>query len=137
MDEYRKPLPRPSALSQPWWDAAKAGRLLVQTCGACGAAQHPPRPLCLACWSDDLGWSAARGEATVHSFTVAHRTSTRGFREDGPYVVAIVELDEGARMTTNIVGCALDEVRIGQRVRVVFDPVTEAVTLPKFTPAAV
>lgn len=136
MNEYRKPLPRPSALSQPWWEAAHDGRLVVQTCGVCGAAQHPPRPLCLTCWSDDLAWAPASGEATIYSFTVAHRSTTRGFREDGHYVVAIVELAEGARMTTNIIGCAPDEVRIGQRVRAVFDPVTETVTLPKFTPVA-
>jgi len=136
MAEYRKPLPRPTALSQPFWDAAKEGRLLVQTCGSCGAVQHPPRPLCRACWSDDLAWTPATGEATVYSFTIAHRTSTRGFREDGPYVVAIVETDEGARMTTNIVGCAPGDVRVGQRVRAVFEPATDAITLPKFTPAS-
>lgn len=136
MEEYRKPLPRPTELSQPWWDAAKGGRLTVQTCADCGAAQHPPRPLCLQCWGGDLHWKTASGEGSVYSFTTAHRSATRGFREETPYVVAIVELDEGPRMTTNIVGCDPADVRIGMRVRVVFDPATDAVTLPKFTPAA-
>jgi uncharacterized OB-fold protein len=136
MDEYRKPLPRPTQLSQPFWDAAKHGELVVQTCTSCGSAQHPPRPLCLQCWSDALEWKIASGQATVYSFTVAYRSTTRGFREETPYVVAIVELDEGARLTTNIVGCKPDEVSIGMRVEVTFSTATDAITLPKFAPAS-
>lgn len=136
MDEYRKPLPRPTALSQPFWDAAKQGALLVQACATCGSVQHPPRPLCLQCWSDTLEWATASGEATVYSFTIAHRSTTRGFRDDTPYVVAIVELDEGPRLTTNIVGCAPDAVGVGMRVKAIFEPATDAVTLPKFTPVS-
>lgn len=136
MDEYRKPLPRPTALSQPFWDAAQTGTLAVQTCTACGHAQHPPRPLCLSCWSADLEWKSASGAATIYSFTIAHRSATRGFRDETPYVVAIVELDEGARMTTNIVGCAPDAVHIGMRVHALFERATDEITLPKFAPAA-
>lgn len=136
MDEYRKPLPRPTELSQPFWDAAKRGELIVQSCTACGTVQHPPRPLCVQCWNNALEWKSVSGEATVYSFTVTHRSTTRGFREDTPYVVAIVELDEGARLTTNIVGCAPDQVRIGMQVKVVFSPATDTITLPKFTPVS-
>lgn len=135
--EYRKPLPRPTAISKPFWDAAHAGRLVVQSCKACANTQHPPRPLCLSCWSDALEWKSASGRASVYSFTVAHRTSTKGFREDTPYLVAIVETEEGAHMTTNIVGCDPAEVHIGMAVEVVLDRVTDTVTLPKFTPARV
>lgn len=132
--DYRKPLPRPTAISAPFWDAARQNQLLVQVCTSCGHAQHPPRPLCVACWGRALEWREASGLATVYSFTVAHRTSTKGFRDDTPYVVAIVETDEGARMTTNIVGCDPSAVHIGMRVETMFEAATEAVTLPRFTP---
>ena len=134
-EDYRKPLPRPTALSKPFWDAAHAGEFVLQHCTTCGAFQHPPRPLCLSCWSDTLDWKPASGRGQVYSFTVAHRTSTKGFRDETPYVVAIVETDEGARLTTNIVGCDPAGLRIGMAVEVVLDRVTDAVTLPKFTPA--
>lgn len=133
--EYRKPLPRPTAISAPFWEAAREGRLIVQHCSKCGDAQHPPRPLCLECWNDVLEWKSATGLATVYSYTVAYRTSTKGYRDDTPYVVAIVETDEGARMTTNITGCDPTDVEVGMRVAVVFDAVTDVVTLPRFSPA--
>lgn len=134
-EDYRKPLPRPTAISKPFWDAAHEGRLVVQTCTDCGHCQHPPRPHCLSCWSDALAWKPASGKGQIYSFTVAHRTSTKGFRDDTPYVVAIVETEEGARMTTNIVGCDPKSLAVGMPVAVVLDHVTDTVTLPKFTPA--
>jgi uncharacterized OB-fold protein len=76
----------------------------------------------------------ARGRGTVYSFTVTHQNQTPGFRDEVPYVLAIVELEEGPRLMTNIVGCAPDAVRIGMPVEVVFDDVTADVTLPKFRP---
>jgi uncharacterized OB-fold protein len=136
MSEYRKPLPRPTATSKPFWNAAKEGRLEVQACGKCGALQHPPKPICASCWSDALEWRACSGRGTVYSYTVAYRPSTRGFREDVPYVVAIVELAEGPRLTTNIIGCPPGEVRVGMAVEAIFDAVTESATLVKFRPAA-
>lgn len=135
-EDYRKPLPRPTAISKPFWDAARESRLVVQSCVACGHVQHPPRPLCLACWGDALEWREASGLATVYSFTAAHRTSTKGYRDDTPYVVAIVDTDEGARMTTNIVGCDPAAVHVGMRVEVIFDAVTDTVTLPRFSPTS-
>lgn len=134
-EDYRKPLPRPTAISKPFWDATHEGRFVVQSCADCGHAQHPPRPHCLSCWSDTLEWKPASGKGQIYSFTVARRTSTKGFRDDTPYVVAIVETDEGARMTTNIVGCDPASLQIGMAVEVVLDRVTDTVTLPKFTPA--
>ena len=134
MTEYTKPLPRPRDISRPFWDAARDGRLIVQSCTACGHAQHPPRPHCLNCWSKALEWREASGLATIYSCTTAWRSSTRGFRDETPYVVAIVETDEGARMTTNIVGCPPDQVEIGQRVRVLFERANDEISIPKFTP---
>jgi uncharacterized OB-fold protein len=134
MEEYRKPLPRVTDLTRPFWDGAKNSELLVQTCRRCGSGQYPPRPVCLQCWSDELEWKRASGGGTIYSHTTAYRTSTKGFREDTPYVVAIVELDEGPRMVTNVVGCAPDDVHVGQAVRAVFHRATDDITLVKFTP---
>jgi uncharacterized OB-fold protein len=135
MSEYRKPQPRPTATSRPFWEAAKRGVLSIQACEACQNMQFPPKPLCAACWSEAVGWRACSGRGTVYSYAIAHRTSTRGFREDTPYAVAIVELEEGPRMTSNIVGCAPADVCVGMPVEAVFDAVTEETTLVKFRPA--
>ncbi len=135
MSDYRKPLPQPSVFSRPFWDAAKRGELVFQYCTQCSHVQHPPRPLCQSCWSDALAWKADAGRGTVYTLTVVHRSTTRGFRDDTPYIVAIVELANGVRMTSNIVRCKPDEVRIGMAVEVLFDAVTADCTLPKFAPA--
>ena len=128
-----KPLPRPSLYSAPFWDAARRGELVLQSCEVCGAVQHPAGPVCRECWSDRLVWRPASGRGTVYSYTIVHRTTTPGFSGETPYAVAIVELDEGPRLTTNIVDCPLDRVRIDMPVRAVFDPVGET-TLIKFAP---
>jgi enoyl-CoA hydratase len=130
----KKPLPTPSALTKPFWDAARRGELLVQHCGSCGHFQHPPRPQCEVCWGADLEWHRCSGKGTVYSCTVAYRPTTPGFGTEVPYAVAIVELDEGPRLTTNVVGCPPGEVRIGQRVEVLFDRVSPEITLVKFHP---
>jgi enoyl-CoA hydratase len=130
----KKPLPAPSELTRPFWDAAKRGELLVQHCRSCGHFQHPPRPQCEACWSTELEWHRCSGKGTVYSCTVAHRPTTSGFSKEAPYSVAIVELDEGPRLTSNVVGCPPAEVQIGQRVQALFDPMSPEVTLVKFHP---
>jgi hypothetical protein len=93
-----------------------------------------PRAVCPSCLSSATEWVRARGRGTVYSFTVTHQSQAPGFRGELPYVLAIVELDEGPRLMTNIVGCAPDAVRIGLPVEVVFEDVTPEVTLAKFRP---
>jgi uncharacterized protein len=128
----RIPLPRPTALSKPHWDGCRAGRLLVQRCRDCGHPVWIPQPVCTACLSDALDWVESAGRGSVYSLTTVHRPPRPEF--EVPYTVAIVELDEGHHLLTNLVECAPEERRIGQRVEVVFRPMSDAITLPYFRP---
>src|SRR5207302_5366614 len=103
MSEYAKPLPKPSPTSRPFWEAARKHELKLQRCGACRKFVYYPRPRCPHCFSDQLSWETVSGLGTLYSYTIVHRASNRAFA-DGPYVLAIVELAEGPRMTTNIAG---------------------------------
>tara|TARA_R110000851_G_scaffold3033_1_gene12220 strand:+ start:80 stop:487 length:408 start_codon:yes stop_codon:yes gene_type:complete len=130
---YEKPLPVIDPESQPYWDALKQHRLLLKRCRACERFHHYPRELCPHCHSDDLEWSQAAGTGRIYTYTVARRPAGPAFKPDAPYVVALVELDEGPRLMTNIVTTDVESVRIDQRVTVQFDDVTPEVTLPRFT----
>lgn len=123
-----------SATAQPYWDAARQGVLQIQECQACSRRQFYPRELCRHCWSKDLKWLVCSGKARVHSFTVCHVAPHAAFEAQLPFVVAIVDIEEGVRMTTNIVECDPARVHIDMRVEAVFDPVTEEETLVKFRP---
>jgi len=130
------PLPRPYQDTAAYWEAAKAHRFIIQKCRDCGAHQHYPRGVCSHCLSSALDWVDASGDATVYSFSVNYRAPHPGFKDQTPFVLAIVELAEGPRMMTNIVDCDPETVTIGMPVTVAFDDVTEDVTLPKFRPKA-
>lgn len=134
MSGSSKPLPRQTIYSAPFWDAARRGELAMQSCEACGGLQHPAGPVCRECWSDRLVWRSVSGRGAIYSYTIVHRTTTGGFSGETPYAVAIVELDEGPRLTTNIVDCPLDQVRIDMPVSAVFEPNGE-IFLVKFAPA--
>jgi hypothetical protein len=133
---YRKPLPRLDEESRGYWEALARHELYVQRCRACGTKRFYPRALCPACLSSETEWLRASGRGTVYTFTVTHQNQAPGFREELPYVLALVELAEGVRLMTNIVGCPPDAVRIGMAVEVVFEDVTPEVSLPKFRPVA-
>jgi uncharacterized OB-fold protein len=128
-------LPRVDDTNRHYWTGGADGELRFLRCGACGYWLHPPGPICPACLSKELAPAAVSGAAVVHTFTVNHQPWIPGF--DPPYVIAIVELPEqaGLRITTNIVGCAPDEVRVGMPVFVTFDEY-EDVWLPMFEPAS-
>ncbi len=128
------PLPRPYQDTAPYWDAAREHRFVLQRCTECGEHQFYPRGVCSHCLSSDLEWLEASGKGTVYSFSVNHRAPHPGFADKLPFVLAIVELAEGPRMMTNIVDCDPETVAIGMEVEVVFDDITEEVTLPKFRP---
>lgn len=136
MNAYTKPLPQPTALSTPFWEGARHNEIRVQKCKACGHAQHPPRPLCGECWSGDLEWISCGGKGRVFSYTVCRWPTIASFKGAAPYIIAIVELPEGVRLTTNIVDCPLDRIRIDLDVQAVFEKATDDVTLIKFRPAA-
>lgn len=127
------PLPRPTSISRPHWEGCRQGVLRVQHCRACGAYVFIPQPLCSTCQSDALEWVDSSGNGQVYSYTVVHRPPRPAF--ETPYVVAIVELDEGWHMLTNLVGCAPEDVSVGMRVQVEFRPMSDEITLPYFKPA--
>ena len=135
MADYKKPLPRPTAASLPFWEAAKRHELQIQRCSSCGAHIFYPREVCPECLSSDLNWMKVSGKGTVYSYTIAQAPTHPAFAEDIPYVIAIVELAEGPRLTTNITGCQPEEVRVGMPVMATFDDVTPEMTLVKFRPA--
>ncbi|MGH9137554.1 MAG: Zn-ribbon domain-containing OB-fold protein [Acidimicrobiales bacterium] len=130
-----RPVPPANPSTEPYWEAARRHELALQRCDVCGTRPFPPRATCPSCGSRALSWSPVSGRGTVHTFTVAYRAPHPGFADRLPLVVALVDLDEGPRLTTNIVGCAPADVHIGLPVEVAFDNVdgTE-VTLPVFRP---
>ena len=129
-----RPAPVPDAESEPYWKAAHEGRLTVQRCTECGACQLYPRWRCLRCLGQ-VEWVDASGGGTVYSFTVIRQNFSRSFRHLIPYVVALVDLDEGPRLMSNLVDIDPDDVRIGMRVRARFEPVSEDASIPLFEPA--
>ncbi len=133
MSDYIKPLPKPSPTSLPFWEAARRHELKLQYCEACKAFIYYPRDRCPTCFSDSLEWRPVSGRGKVYSYTVVRRASSRSFA-DGPYVLAIVQLDEGPRMTTNI-AAPPEQVRVDMPVAVYFDDVAPGHTLVKFKPA--
>lgn len=128
-----RPLPRPTELSRPHWDGCREGVLRFQRCADCGAAVFIPQPVCPGCFGDTLAWVASSGRGTLYSYSVVHRPPSPAFRV--PYVVAIVALEEGWHMLTNLVDCDPADAAIGMPVEVVFRPASEEITLPCFRPA--
>ncbi len=131
---YQKPLPAISSLNKPYWDGLRNRELKLQKCNRCGKIWAPPSPLCPACWSRKFTWTRLSGRGRVSSWVVFHQSYFHSFKSDLPYNVAEVELDEGPRLLTNLVDIGNDAIRIGSPVEVVFDDVTEDVTLAKFKP---
>jgi uncharacterized protein len=128
-------IPAVTDLTKPYWDNARAGRLVTQRCRSCGRIWHPPLPACPHCHSTDLGWREVRGDGTVYTYTVVRHATHAALADRVPYVVAIVELAEGPRLVTGITGCAPGDVRVGMAVRACFREVADGVTLPYFEPA--
>lgn len=117
----------------PFWDAAKDGRLVLPRCDVCATVIWYPRQFCPECGGHDVSWFDATGTGTVYSFSVV-RKGQGPFRDAAPYVLAYVELDEGPRMMTNVVGCDPADVHVGQRVEVTFAPTENGPALPRFRP---
>ena len=132
--EYKKPLPIPSELSTPFWEACRRHELVIQRCQSCKAFRFPPAILCPECLVDRTEWTRVSGRGKVFSFVIFHRVYHPAFEADLPYAVALVELEEGLRLVSNIVGCPPEQVVCDMPVEVVFEDVTPEVTLPKFKP---
>ena len=130
--ESSLPLPVANADSLPYWNAARERRLLIRKCNACGTLHFMPRHLCPACWSDQLEWVEAKGTGSVHSFTIIRRAPMAAFAPRAPYVLALIDLDEGPRMMANVLGEDALSVRIGDRVKVTFEDRGEGAMIPQF-----
>ena len=128
------PLPSPvsNGDSKAYWAAARDRQLVIRKCNACGQMHFLPRHLCPACWSDDLAWVPAKGSGRVHSFTIIRRASAPAFADKVPYVVALIELDEGPRMMANILGADALDVAIDDPVQVTFEDRGEGDLIPQF-----
>ena len=134
--KYKKPLPRVDEESKGFWEACQRHELYIQECRACSTPRYYPRALCPTCLSSDIRWVLSSGRGTVYTYTVTYQNQAPGFRDELPYILAYVELPEGVRLLTNIVGCSPEQVTIGMPVEVSFEDVTADITLPKFKPAA-
>lgn len=132
MSEETKPLPRITPDNRPFWDACRRHRLELPFCRDCGKPHLPPGPVCPFCLSDDLDWRPASGRGRISSWVVVHKEWFPAFRDELPYNVVQVELEESPRLTANVVAAAGEDLEIGAAVEVVFDDVSDEVTLPRF-----
>jgi uncharacterized protein len=143
-DPAKRPRPAMNQDHQGFWDAARRHELVIPTCHACGTRYFPATPRCWHCGSFDMGWTGASGRGRLYSFAVPHHPQTNGFRY--PILVGLVELDEGVRLVSNIVGCRRDDLAIGMPLEVCWldshpplvegdDGVLGPITLPQFRPA--
>ncbi|HSP96483.1 MAG TPA: Zn-ribbon domain-containing OB-fold protein [Candidatus Dormibacteraeota bacterium] len=130
-----KPIPAITPDMRPFYEAAQRHELRVQRCRGCGALRFPARAICSDCLSTDAEWVPVSGRGEIYSFNVMHQVYHPGFAAEVPYAVVLVKLEEGPKMISNVVGIDAHAVRIGMPVRVVFEPLSDEVTLPKFSPA--
>ena len=132
---YSKPLPRVTSLSRPFWEGAKRHELLLLNCNACGKVWFPPSARCPNCLSTDIAWKPASGRGKVWSWIVMWQRYFAAFEADIPYNVSYVELEEGPRLMTSIVGCDNEAIYCDMPVEAVFEDVTPEITLLKFRPS--
>ena len=127
-----KPLPEPTEVSRPFWEACRRHELRIQRCRKCGLLIHYPKVHCPNDGHDGFDWALMSGRGCVYSFVVAQRAFHAGFKPELPYVVAVIELEEGPRMMSNVIGIDPEDVYIGLPVEVEFEDASDAISLPKF-----
>lgn len=130
---YEKPLPAIDSLNRPFWENAKTGRFVLQACSNCSHVSYPPNPSCPKCLSTELEWREASGKGVLKSWAVFHRAYWPSFERDLPYTVCLVRLEEGPLFVANFAKGMKSEPVVGAAVRVVFEKVTDEVTLPQFS----
>ena len=135
--EYSKPLPRPISpeFTRPFWEAARRHELVMPRCQTCDHLFFYPRSECPHCLSSRLEWVRVSGRGRLHTYTIVYQPANTAFRDDTPYIYAVVQLDEGPRMVSNVVQCDLDAVKVDMPLEAIFDDVTPDCTLVKFKPA--
>lgn len=131
-DHSGKIIPRPTRETRPYWDACRKGELMVQRCKNCGTHQFYPRMMCTACDSDSVEWTRVSGRGQVRSYTVVRRPVSPAYAAETPYIVALIELEEGPTMMSNVVGCDPEAIAVGMPVEVQFEQWTDEITIPKF-----
>jgi hypothetical protein len=131
-----RPLPEATPETREFWEGAQRHELRIQRCRACGEAYFYPRPFCPRCSSTDVEWFTASGRASLHTYVIVHR-GAHGFQDWTPYVIAVVELEEGPRMMSNIIGIdpQPEHLPVGLPLQVTFERQSEDITLPLFKPA--
>lgn len=134
MAEYKKPLPLPNSDTKEFWDGAKRHELLLQQCSKCSNYRYPPSPICPNCFSMDFKWEKTAGKGEVYTYTIVRVPLSPEWEPYVPYVLATIKLDEGVRMVATVVDCKPEDVKIGMKVRVVFNDATEQFTIPEFKP---
>jgi hypothetical protein len=134
MNEYTLPLPLMTRLSRVFWDGCREGKLLYQHCRECGEVIFFPKYLCPRCMGHDLEWLESKGKGVIDTFTVTYGAAPPAFAGFTPYCVAVIRMDEGFRIMSNIVDCDFEEIRCEMPVEVVFEKVTDEVTLHRFRP---
>lgn len=133
MMTYGKPLPTITDENREFWEASKNLQLKMQQCKDCHHIRYPINHVCPKCLSGNCFWKKLSGEGKILSYIVFYQKYSPAFADDLPYNVALIQLKEGPRMFGNIVGVDNDAPKVGDEVRVLFDPVTPEVTIPRFT----
>jgi uncharacterized OB-fold protein len=130
------PRPQVEALSEPFWAAAREGRLVIQRCSACGAFRHLPHVMCASCQSSECEWVESAGQGTVFTYTIVTHSVHEATKSVVPYNVALVQLDDcgGVLLPSNVVECPPEAVHVGMAVKVVFERVDDEIAIPRFAP---
>jgi uncharacterized OB-fold protein len=134
MNEEPRPLPILDEDNREFWESCHRHAMTLQRCSACSRMRYYPAPICSSCGSLDFAWEPVSGNGVVYTYSIVRRPATPAFKDEVPYVYAIVELEEGPMMPTNIVGVPVDDVSIGIPVRLTYRDMTEDITLPVFIP---
>ena len=129
-----KPIPRPSTTTRPFWDGLNERKVQIQRCEGCDTWVFYPRTRCPSCLSDQLIWREVSGRGVLYTYTLARQPTAPHFADETPQQLAVVELDEGVRMTSTLVNVEPTDIVIGMRLRPYFDQVTDAVTLLRYQP---
>jgi uncharacterized protein len=130
----RPAMPLANSDTAPFWDGCARGLFLLQRCTECSTFRHPPSPICPNCLSAEHEWLQATGHGTIYTFVIVREALRRGWEELVPYVVAVIDLDEGPKFVTNVVNIEPDLVTIGMRGKIVFTSTDDAMMLPLFAP---
>ncbi|MFL2634872.1 MAG: Zn-ribbon domain-containing OB-fold protein [Dehalococcoidia bacterium] len=138
-DEYNLPLPNITNEAKPFWDGLNEDKLLIPKCNQCAHLFMYPKAYCPknGCFSNDLSWEHVSGKGNVYSYTVVHRSADVRFQEiasQEPYVFALIELDEGPKLISNLINVDIENIVIGTPVQIIFEKINDEITLPKFAP---